>query len=295
MNETQILCFLTTAESKSLTKASEKLFRSVQSLSKHIANLEKELNCELFERNFNGVKLTYAGVEYYNYFCTSRQQLNHTLNTIQYLYDIMKLNFHIGISTWLDPYGKIYQSVSDFVQNHPATNFDILCLSNQDLFAAVKDGSLDIVIVCNSQISVQPDNNVETFAREDLRLFISKHLRNSPESDYILYDASYGSWSQQQWNSTSQRLSQQYIDLKPRSFFHMPNLQSALINVENGCGMAVCDANFGYLTGENSELDNIPINMKSSLACVWNKCNENPLISEFLDFLKSSYNFGSKS
>lgn len=49
MNETQISCFLVTAECKSISGAAEKLFRSPQSLSKQITNLEEELDCTLFD------------------------------------------------------------------------------------------------------------------------------------------------------------------------------------------------------------------------------------------------------
>lgn len=51
--------------------------------------------------------------------------------------------------------------------------------------------------------------------------------------------------------------------------------------------MAVCDANYGYITSQNQKLKNVSINMKSSLACVWNKQNENPLIPELFGHFKN--------
>ena len=290
MTETQISCFMATAKCKSVTKASEQIFRSPQAISKHIAHLEEELGCELFERNSKGVLLTPAGQEYYNYFRTNHNQLKHTLNTIHYMYDVMRLEFRIGMSTWLDPFGKLYDSITDFINNNPATTFELLRDSNNALFSAIAENNLDIAIMCNSQISERTDNHIELFASEDLRLFISKYLLNEAEdSDYILYDASYGAWSQQQWESTATRLSQKHVGFHTKALCHMPNLQSALISVENHGGMVVCDSKFGYLTADHPDLESIPIAMESSLACVWNKRNENPLVQEFADFLKNYY------
>lgn len=215
--------------------------------------------------------------------------MKHTINTIQHLYDVMKLNFRIGISTWLDPFGRIYDSIENFIRLHPSTTFEIIYLSNYDLFARIRERSLDTAIVCDSQVSLQQDIHIERFAPEDLRLFISRKLLESGETGYTLCDSAYGAWSQPQWAATSQRLSHRHISYEPATVIHMPNLQSALINVENGCAMAVCDSNFGSLSCNDSGLHNVSINMVSSLACVWNKRNENPLILEFLDTLKNDY------
>lgn len=101
MTETQISCFMATAETKSVTKASEIIFRSPQAISKHIAHLEEELGCELFERSSKGVVLTPIGEEYYTYFRTNHNQLKHTLNTIHYMYDVMRLQFRIAMESSL--------------------------------------------------------------------------------------------------------------------------------------------------------------------------------------------------
>lgn len=289
MTETQIVCFLTAAESKSFTEASEKLFRSVQSLNKNIANLEQELNCILFERNFQGVSLTSMGKEYYAFFKASKVQFKHTLNTIKYMYEGMRSHFCVGISTWIDPFGKIYEALTEFKEMNPDTSFELLHQSNDELFSGMKNNEIDISIMCDSQIFDRAENFIETFANEDLCLFISNTLLEKERDAYILYDASYGPWSSQQWNFTSERLLNRHIHYDIQMVQHMPNLKSTVVNVENQGGMAVCDSNFGYLTESTPEMTRVPIQMESSLACVWNKHNEHPLIPEFTAFLKSFY------
>ncbi|WP_298705360.1 LysR family transcriptional regulator [uncultured Veillonella sp.] len=59
--------FLTIASEGSFNKAATVLYMSQPSLSKAIANLEKELNVELFKRNRRGVELTESGKKLYEY------------------------------------------------------------------------------------------------------------------------------------------------------------------------------------------------------------------------------------
>jgi len=57
--------FISVAECKSLTIASEKLFVTASAISKSILTLEKNLGCVLFSRNKSGVQLTEKGQALY--------------------------------------------------------------------------------------------------------------------------------------------------------------------------------------------------------------------------------------
>ena len=60
MNFQHLKYFLTVAEELNITRAAERLYISQQSLSNHIANLERELDVKLFTRSPK-LSLTYAG------------------------------------------------------------------------------------------------------------------------------------------------------------------------------------------------------------------------------------------
>lgn len=57
----QLKYFVTTVEAGNITSATKKLYISQPALSKQLALLEEELNCELFQRKSTGVELTDAG------------------------------------------------------------------------------------------------------------------------------------------------------------------------------------------------------------------------------------------
>ena len=58
--------FKMVANEENITKASEKLNISQPAVTKHIKNLEKQLNIKLFERSNRGLKLTDIGKKIYN-------------------------------------------------------------------------------------------------------------------------------------------------------------------------------------------------------------------------------------
>ena len=65
MTMTQVKYFVTVARCLSVTKAAEQLFISQPALSRHIRNMEEELNIQLFVRTKNGIRLTPAGSSLY--------------------------------------------------------------------------------------------------------------------------------------------------------------------------------------------------------------------------------------
>ena len=60
MNFQNLKYFLLVAEELNITRAAERLYISQQSLSNHIANMERELDVKLFTRSPK-LSLTYAG------------------------------------------------------------------------------------------------------------------------------------------------------------------------------------------------------------------------------------------
>lgn len=69
--------FVEVAKQKNLTKASEKLCISQPAVTRHIKNLESELNAVLFNRT-KGMELTIAGKKLYNEISTSIEKLVET-------------------------------------------------------------------------------------------------------------------------------------------------------------------------------------------------------------------------
>lgn len=76
MNNIQVQCFLTSAQTLSFTKTAQLLYISQPTITHHIQNLEAELGFSLFVRNKKQLFLTPAGEKFY----TSLKKISSELN-----------------------------------------------------------------------------------------------------------------------------------------------------------------------------------------------------------------------
>ena len=67
MNTESLLTFITLAKVKNFTSTADALFVSQSTVTKRIAELEKELNTRLFIRNYKRLTLTKEGNIFLNY------------------------------------------------------------------------------------------------------------------------------------------------------------------------------------------------------------------------------------
>lgn len=79
----QLKYFLAVADQRSFVSAAEKLYISRQAISKSVAQLEQELNVELFMRDSGGAFLTPAGVMFYERVRTLVMELDSVRSQMQ--------------------------------------------------------------------------------------------------------------------------------------------------------------------------------------------------------------------
>lgn len=98
------------AEEGNLTKASNKLFISQPAVTKHIHNLENELNLKLFERTQHGIELTKDGKNLYNQIKDPVNILSSIKDTIN---NITNINIGIHINLASDFYRPILEKLKE--------------------------------------------------------------------------------------------------------------------------------------------------------------------------------------
>ena len=89
--------FLVAAEELNFTRAAERLYITQQSLSGHIAKIERYYNCRLFDRHFP-MSLTPEGAELYEKGQKILSLANDTKRELQDIKDFRSSNLTIGIS-----------------------------------------------------------------------------------------------------------------------------------------------------------------------------------------------------
>ncbi|GAA0488711.1 LysR family transcriptional regulator [Salinibacillus aidingensis] len=155
MDIRQLEYFSEVARQSSFTKAAASLHVSQPSLSKAIKNLEGELGVPLFYRAARQVYLTDAGKAV---FMNAKHVLESFNNLTAELTDIMELKkgeIRIGIPPIVGAafFAKL---ISRFKELYPLIDLTLREVGTKAIKQGVKEGSLDIGLVCNL-----PDNNQE--------------------------------------------------------------------------------------------------------------------------------------
>lgn len=131
MYDKRLIAFIKAADCQSITKASEELYISPNSVSRQIQELEQEWNTTLFNRNSHGVFLTAEGKYFYD----------HALDIIQMsdtiISNIPKENYKTVIRigfTFTTLKNNIVSVCKNYQNNHPEVSISLLPLTNFSKF-----------------------------------------------------------------------------------------------------------------------------------------------------------------
>ena len=129
--------FKRVAEEGNLTKASELLFISQPAVTKHIHNLENELNLKLFERTQHGMVLTKDGENLYNQIKDSVNVLSSVKDSVDQITNI-NLGIHINFSNVF--YRPLLNKLKE---KNPEIEFTIGKSNTENMFSMLEKNEVD--------------------------------------------------------------------------------------------------------------------------------------------------------
>ena len=129
--------FKIVAEEGNLTRASELLFISQPAVTKHIHNLENELNLKLFERTQHGMVLTKDGENLYNQIKDSVNVLSSVKDNVDQITNI-NLGIHINFSN--DFYRPLLNKLKE---KNPEIEFTIGKSNTENMFSMLEKNEVD--------------------------------------------------------------------------------------------------------------------------------------------------------
>lgn len=136
--------FYYVAKNGNITKASNELLVSQPAVSKSIKVLEEELNTILFNRNNNGVTLTYAGEVIYNKIKKAMELISSAEDDLNKLNNMELGNINIGAgNTIIQKYLMTY--INEFHNKYPNIDVKVHTLATPELFRMQQIGLIDIV------------------------------------------------------------------------------------------------------------------------------------------------------
>lgn len=137
--------FCTIAETKSISKASEKLFVSRQAVSYSIKQLEIALGGKLFFRTSKGVVLTPEAEELYHHIRESFQTIAIGERIFKENNKLLHGTINIGCNPELFE-NCVYHHVEKFYKMYPNIKINIISKPISDLLKMFKEHKLDIII-----------------------------------------------------------------------------------------------------------------------------------------------------
>ncbi len=138
--------FYVVAKTKSFSESSRTLHISQPAISKHIQNLEYELNTLLFYRTNRGIDLTPEAKALFNYVEKAYNFLMLGEKELQEGKELMKGKVSIGVPTFVSVY-YLSDYVKKFMQEHPNIVIKMTHHETNTLFDLFYQHTLDILII----------------------------------------------------------------------------------------------------------------------------------------------------
>jgi len=160
--------FCCVVRQKNISKAADNLFLSQSTLSRHIAELEKELSTELIRRNNREFELTEAGKTFYEEmspFLDHMERMKSKLQKIQ-----KGLRGKIAVASLYPYIPVIFDKVEAYQRTFPEIAFHIVQYKMDDVANAVLSENIDLGITFD--FAFQSDHHLESrpIARDKLVL-----------------------------------------------------------------------------------------------------------------------------
>lgn len=293
LNQMEIDCFLSLAETLSFTETARQLFISQQAVSRNIARLEQDLGFDLFVRTKHYVKMTRAGQMYFDLFARLKSELDRTNEEVTRLYRDLGMHIHIAYLDWLDITSQINHAVRRLRDEVPGLQFSAERQRQEKLNALMAEQKVDGVITYESFV-------------KDLHSWKARPLL---ETEYVLLagggiagqagrleyqDFMHETYIKpQEIDETEAEIKEKArqdcrkFGLVPRLIRTAPNIETAYTLAEMGEGVLISTALSRMAT--DGKLRAYPTGQTEKLICLWNGDENNRLFLRFMDCLEAAF------
>lgn len=172
MNFLSMTYFTTTARERSFTKAADQLHITQQTLSAHIAVVERELGCQLFLRH-SPLKLTYAGEVFLQYALDFQRKYRSMEQEFSDISQNQKGVLRVGIA-YTRGRAILPALINEYQKIHPQITVQVVEAKNDELQQNLLKAEIDLAIA--NFTSRMPGVELMDFYEEEVILLIAEQL-----------------------------------------------------------------------------------------------------------------------
>lgn len=280
--------FKIVADEENLTKASNILHISQPAVTKHIKNLENEINVKLFKRSKYGMILTEEGKKLY---LQIKEAIN-ILNKADSLFNkckVINLGVHINM-----PSSTYSNGISKFYQENQNSTINILKLIAQNMFSMLSKQDIDLAFSKRYSEELYDTDIIKFNKLGDLHdVFVvnanSKYLGKKLSKDYLKEETIY---TLKEFSSAYQNL-KSALEIQPNDEINIKNITySGIIEILKSQDIiAVITQEYIKDKLENKELCLLDTDLKLGLAeygIYYNVNNKTKELNKLMELFKNN-------
>lgn len=285
MNNIQIEYFIELCKTLNFTRTAQNMYVSQPAVSKQISSLEKEIGFKLFERTNKDICLTPSGKLFYEFFLKAASEYKRTVKDAHNL--VEKKTIVVGFLEAWDMSKCLPYITKSLLSVYPNIIAYFVSYDYKDLNSKIENGEIDIAVSISHNFENLSNINTKEIIKIPSLLFysVAHHLANKPNLTFEDFkNETFYVFSDQSKISSRERV----IDICSDYGFVpniviVPNIESMVLNVENGLGVAVFDEWIQYKN--NPMLKSLETGYKHRIAAAWNDSHLNDFVNLFTDEL----------
>lgn len=290
MNLIRIQYFVEVAKRENFSQAAKALYVSQPNLSKQISLMEQELGFELFRRVGKTVRLTQAGQYLYEKF---RDLPEYTAQAIAHAHALSRGdrgNLTVGVLEGQDVNLAMSRALLRLYGKYPGIEVELERNSFRNLRTGLSSSRFDMIITLGFELEGQSDWEYRCLREQRGAIAINRRNPLAEKGDLSLgdlKDEAFVAISREESPSGYDQLLEQCASFGfvPKIVREASTLESLLLCVETGLGVALIDRNTRLENDESVRIVAVPDSKRSDVVAVWQSGNFNSMVSHLVDEL----------
>ena len=239
MDIQNIRAFLMVAETRSFSRAAEKLFITQPAISKRISTLETSLDCKLFDRLGKSVQLTQAGEALIPSYQRILAEINESERIISTLRTEVSGHLKFGTSHHIGLH-RLPPILREYTELHPDVELDIQFMDSEQAAALILKGSIELALITLPDDIIKPLNLIPIWT-DRMQCVVARDHVLAKHKNVTLKDLSeYGVLLQSQSTHTRDIIDQALkLNENIKVIMESNYLETIKAMIQNGLGWGV--------------------------------------------------------